>query len=113
MVKDDFHKTRALTDDKNEVNIAKEQAVFQFVYKLQEEVHRYTITRMQNAKSKAMKHSTLEDIDGIGPVKAKALLAHFRSLAAIKAAGKDELTQVSGISAANAEAIMRAYAGER
>lgn len=113
MVKDDFHKTRALTDDKNEVNIAKEQAVFQFVYKLQEEVHRYTITRMQNAKSKAMKHSTLEDIEGIGPVKAKALLAHFRSLAAIKAAGKDELTQVSGISAANAEAIMRAYAGER
>lgn len=112
MVKDDFHKTRALTDDKNEVNIAKEQAVFQFVYKLQEEVHRYTITRMQNAKSKAMKHSTLEDIEGIGPVKAKALLAHFRSLAAIKAAGKDELTQVSGISAANAEAIMRAYANE-
>lgn len=112
MVKDDFHKTRALTDDKNEVNIAKEQAVFQFVYKLQEEVHRYTITRMQNAKSKAMKNSTLEDIDGIGPVKAKALLAHFRSLAAIKAAGKDELTQVSGISAANAEAIMRAYADE-
>ena len=112
MVKDDFHKTRALTDDKNEVNIAKEQAVFQFVYKLQEEVHRYTITRMQNAKSKAMKHSTLEDIEGIGPVKAKALLAHFRSLAAIKAAGKDELTQVSGISTANAEAIMRAYAGE-
>ena len=112
MVKDDFHKTRALTDDKNEVNIAKEQAVFQFVYKLQEEVHRYTITRMQNAKSKAMKHSTLEDIEGIGPVKAKALLAHFRSLAAIKAAGKDELTQVNGISAANAEAIMRAYAGE-
>lgn len=112
MVKDDFHKTRALTDDKNEVNIAKEQAVFQFVYKLQEEVHRYTITRMQNAKSKAMKHSTLEDIEGIGPVKAKALLAHFRSLAAIKAAGKDELTQVSGISAANAEAIIRAYANE-
>ena len=112
MVKDDFHKTRALTDDKNEVNIAKEQAVFQFVYKLQEEVHRYTITRMQNAKSKAMKHSTLEDIEGIGPVKAKVLLAHFRSLAAIKAAGKDELTRVSGISAANAEAIIRAYANE-
>lgn len=109
MVKDEFHKTRALTDDENEVNIAKDQALFQFIYKLQEEVHRYTITRMQNAKSKAMKHSTLEDIEGIGPVKAKALLAHFRSLAAIRTADKETLMQVKGITEANAEAIMREY----
>ena len=113
MVKDDFHKTRALTDDQNEVNIAKEQAVFQFIYKLQEEVHRYTITRMQNAKSKSMKHSTLEEIEGIGPAKAKALLAHFRSLAAIKAADREELLKVPGISTANAEALMRANAEEK
>lgn len=109
MVKDDFHKTRALTDDKNEVNIAKDQAVFQFIYKLQDEVHRFTITRMQNAKSKAMKHSTLEDIDGIGSVKAKALLAHFRSISAIKTASLSELTEVKGITEANATAIIRFY----
>ncbi len=109
MVKDDFHKTRALTDDQSEVNIAKEQAVFQFIYKLQDEVHRYTISRMQNAKSKSMRHLTLEEIEGIGPVKAKALLAHFRSLAAIKSADAEALMQVRGISAANAEAIIRAF----
>ena len=113
MVKDDFHKTRALTDDENEVNIAKEQAVFQFIYKLQDEVHRYTITRMQNAKSKAMRHSTLEDIEGIGPVKAKALLSHFRSLAAIKKADRDSLMNVPGISAANADAIIKAYKNDK
>ncbi len=113
MVKDDFHKTRALTDDENEVNIAKEQAVFQFIYKLQDEVHRYTITRMQNAKSKAMRHSTLEDIEGIGPVKAKALLSHFRSLAAIKKADRDSLMNVPGISAANADAIIKAYENDK
>ena len=113
MVKDDFHKTRALTDDENEVNIAKEQAVFQFIYKLQDEVHRYTITRMQNAKSKAMRHSTLEDIEGIGPVRAKALLSHFRSLAAIKKADRDSLMNVPGISAANADAIIKAYENDK
>ena len=112
MVKDDFHKTRALTDDENEVNIAKEQAVFQFIYKLQDEVHRYTITRMQNAKSKSMRHSTLEDIEGIGPIKAKALLSHFRSLAAIKKADRDSLMNVPGITAANADAIIRAFSAE-
>jgi len=106
MVKDDFHKTRALTDDVSEISIAKEQAVFQFVYKLQEEVHRYTITRMENAKSKTLKHSTLENIEGIGTIKAKSLLAKFKSIAAIKAADKSELMRAPGISAANADAII-------
>ena len=109
MVKDDFHKTRALTDDEREISIAREQAVFQFVYKLQEEVHRYTITRMENAKAKSVKHSTLEQIDGIGTVKAKSLLAHFRSIAAVKKASREELMKVSGISAANADAILKFY----
>jgi excinuclease ABC subunit C len=109
MVKDDFHKTRALTDDDREISIAREQAVFQFVYKLQEEVHRYTITRMENAKAKSVKHSTLEQIDGIGTVKAKSLLAHFRSIAAVKKASREELMKVNGISAANADAILKYY----
>ncbi len=109
MVKDEFHKTRALTDDKNEISIAREQAVFQFVYKLQEEVHRYTIGRMESAKSKTLKHSTLEKIEGIGTVKAKSLLAHFRSITAIKKADKSELMRVPGISAANADAIIEFY----
>ncbi len=109
MVKDEFHKTRALTDDIREISIAREQAVFMFVYKLQEEVHRYTVTRMENAKSKTLKHSTLENIDGIGAVKAKALLSHFRSIAAVKAADRDALMKVPGISAANADAIIEYY----
>ena len=109
MVKDEFHKTRALTDDRGEISIAKEQAVFMFVYKLQEEVHRYTVNRMENAKSKTLKHSTLENIDGIGTVKAKALLAHFRSISAIKSADREALMKVPGISAANADAIFNYY----
>ena len=109
MVKDEFHKTRALTDDVSELSIAREQAVFQFVYKLQEEVHRYTVTRMENAKSKTLQHSTLENIEGIGKMKAKSLLSHFKSITAIKKADKTELMRVSGISAANADAIIEYY----
>jgi len=109
MVKDDYHKTRALTDDENEISIARDQSVFQFVYKLQEEVHRFTVNRMETAKSKTLKHSTLENIDGIGTMKAKALLAHFRSIAAIKAADKAALMKVRGISETNADAIIAYY----
>lgn len=106
MVKDEFHKTRALTDGHNEINIAREQSVFVYIYKIQEEVHRYTVSRMMGAKNKTVKTSSLEAIDGIGAAKAKALLAHFKSLTAVKAATKEELCEVPGISPALADKII-------
>ena len=101
-----------MTDDTSEISIARDQSVFMFIYRLQEEVHRYTITRMENAKTKTLKHSTLEEIDGIGALKAKALLNHFRSIAAIKKADKMALMRVPGITGANADAIIAKYADE-
>lgn len=108
MVKDDFHKTRALTDGENEISIAREQAVFVLIYKIQEEVHRFTVGRMQGAKRKEMKRSSLENIKGIGPRKAQLLLKQMGTLGAVKKATVEELTALSGISKADAEAI-RAY----
>ena len=105
MVKDEFHKTRALTDGVHEINIAREQSVFVYIYKIQEEVHRYTVSRMMGAKNKTVRTSSLENIDGIGPAKAKALLAHFKSLSAVKTATVEELCQVPGIQLALAEKI--------
>lgn len=113
MVKDEHHKTRALTDGVNEIAIAREQPVFVFIYKLQEEVHRYSITRMGNAKRKSVKTSTLEEIPGIGKTKARNLLAHFRSLSAIKKAGVYELTQVTGINKNDAENIVKYLSGNK
>lgn len=105
MVKDSFHKTRALTTEEEEISIAREQSVFQLVYKIQEEVHRFTINAMSNAKSKALSHSSLEKIDGIGPNKAKSLMSHFKTIAAIKTASIAELCEVRGISQKNAYSI--------
>lgn len=110
MVKDEHHKTRALTDGENEIAIAREQPVFVFIYKLQEEVHRYSITRMGNAKRKSVKSSTLEEITGIGKTKARNLLAHFKSLAAIRRASAYELTQVVGINRTDADNIIEYFA---
>ncbi len=105
MVKDEFHKTRALTDGVNEISIAREQAVFVLIYKIQEEVHRFTIGRMQKAKGKEMKRSSLEDIKGIGPKKAQLLLKQMGTLTAIKKASVEELAALEGISQTDAEAI--------
>jgi len=106
MVKDEFHKTRALTDGTREINIAREQSVFVYIYKIQEEVHRFTVNRMMGAKNKTLKTSSLEKIEGVGPAKAKALLAHFKSLSAVRNASEEELIQVKGISRTLAKSII-------
>ncbi|MBQ7124901.1 MAG: excinuclease ABC subunit C, partial [Clostridia bacterium] len=109
MVKDEYHKTRAITDEVNEISIAKEQSVFLFIYKIQEEVHRYTVSRMTGAKRKTLKTSSLEEIKGIGPKKAKSLLSAFKGLAGVKAASYEELTAVKGITEKDAIEIVNHF----
>lgn len=109
MVKDDFHKTRALCSEEHEISIAKEQAVYGLIYRIQEEVHRYTISKMSAAKTKTLKKSSLEKIKGIGSSKAKALLAHFGGISKIKVANYEELLSVKGISKTDAQNIIDYY----
>lgn len=109
MAKDDYHKTRTLCDEENEISIAKEKQVYMFIYKLQEEVHRFTISKMRASKEKTMKKSSLEQIDGIGREKAKKLLAGFKSLSALKEASLDEIKAIKGISEKNAENVFNYF----
>ncbi len=112
MVKDEFHKTRALVafDGENycEINIAKQRELFVFIYKIQEEVHRYSIGRMTQAKRKTVKTSSLTKIEGIGPSKAKALLAAFGGYNGVKNASAEALRSVKGINSTDILRI-RAY----
>ncbi|MBQ8911015.1 MAG: excinuclease ABC subunit UvrC, partial [Clostridia bacterium] len=98
MVKDDFHKTRALTDGENELSIAGDQAAYLLVYKIQEEVHRFAYGAMSSSKRKTVKRSVLEEIEGIGPEKARILLTLQGGLSGVKKASVDELSMLRGIS---------------
>lgn len=109
MVKDEYHKTRALCTDSEEISIAREHDVYSLIYRIQEEVHRYTVGRMENAKRKTLKTSVLTKIPGIGDAKAKKLLKAFGGITGIKAATEEELTAVSGISARDAKAVWVYY----
>ena len=108
MVKDDFHKTRAITDGEREISIAYEAGVYAFIYKLQEEAHRFAVKNSQGAKIKSMTTSTLEKIEGIGPKKARALLSAM-PLAKIKNASEKELSEVKGIGSQDAKKIYDYY----
>ncbi|MBO4229453.1 MAG: excinuclease ABC subunit UvrC [Clostridia bacterium] len=106
MVKDAYHKTRALTDSDREISIASQQSVYNFIFRIQEEVHRFTLSRMMNAKRKTVRTSSLEKIKGIGPAKARLLLETFGSMDSLAGASEEQLLSVKGIQKELAQAIM-------
>ncbi len=105
MVKDEHHKTRTLVSADGEIDISKQTDIFRFVYLLQEEVHRYTVGRMSKAKRRTLRRSSLENIPGIGPAKAKRLLSHLKTFGAVKNADIESLAAAPGISQSDAATV--------
>ncbi|MBP3686448.1 MAG: excinuclease ABC subunit UvrC [Clostridia bacterium] len=105
MVKDEHHKPRTLVSETDEISIAKETAVFGFVYSLQEEVHRFSLAGMDRNRRKRLLSSTLTEIPGIGEKKQKALLKRFQSIKRLRAASDDEILAVKGIGARDLAAL--------
>lgn len=94
MVKDDKHRTRAITDCDIEYPVDRDSMLFKFLYGMQEEVHRFAITAFRKKHEKAGISSQLENINGVGEVKRKKLLNAFLSVEGIKKADFDELANV-------------------
>lgn len=112
MVKDAYHKTRALTTEHEEVSLALDQVVYTAIYRIQEEVHRFSLRRMSEAKRKTVKVSALEKIGGIGKEKAKSILKYFGGLAAVKRASEQELATAPGVGRVLAKAIYSYFHGK-
>ena len=92
--KNKSHKTSKLVlANMTEIDI-KNQNLFVYLYKMQEEVHRYAITYHRNIKNKGMLRSVLEDVSGIGEKRRKELLKRYSSLAKIKKATVEELSDI-------------------
>jgi excinuclease ABC subunit C len=103
LVKDNKHKTRAVAAKNSEgvcseIEIRSNQAVFTFLTKIQEEVHRFSVTFARERHKKSSFELVLTKVPGIGQAKAAALLKHFKTKAALKAASADELRQIAKIS---------------
>ena len=96
MVKNDKHQTRALMDEnRNELKIS--DNLMNLITKFQDTVHDTAITYHRKLRDKEITKSELDDIEGIGEVKKKALLKHFGSIKKVKEASIEELTSVKGI----------------
>lgn len=109
MVKDNHHRTRAITDEGHEIAISSKRKAFTLVSGIQDEVHRFAIGYHRQKHSKRSFATSLTDIDGIGPTRAKALLTRFKTIARIREAEPEELMQVKGMTQPAAEAVYRYY----
>ncbi|GAA0797197.1 excinuclease ABC subunit UvrC [Faecalicatena orotica] len=112
MVKDDFHRTRGLYYHNEEIAIDKSSEAFRLITRIQDEAHRFAIEYHRQLRSKGQVHSILDDIDGIGPARRKALMRHYLSLDAIKAATVEELSAVPSMNEKSAEAVYKFFHGE-
>ena len=103
MVKDDRHRTRALvTPEGREIGIQANPAAFAFIGNIQEETHRFAIEYHRSLRSKRVKKSRLDGIEGVGEKRKAELLRHFKSVNAIESASLEELSTVIPKNAAKA-----------
>ncbi len=105
MVKDDNHRTRGLYFNNVEIPIEKNSEGFRLITRIQDEAHRFAIEYHRSLRSKEQVHSVLDDIEGIGPSRRKALMKHFQSLEAIRQADVDTLARVPSMNRRAAEKV--------
>ncbi len=109
MVKDDNHRTRGLYYNNVEIPIDRYSEGFKLITRIQDEAHRFAIEYHRSLRSKGQVKSVLDDIEGIGPARRKALMRRFKSLEAVRDASLEELVSTEGMNRRAAESVYRFF----
>lgn len=89
--KNKTHTLEALVYQDEVIPLLKQSEIYKFLLKISEEVHRFAITFHRSTRKKQSQSSFLDEIEGIGDKRKKAILSHFKDMDAIKNASVDEL----------------------
>jgi len=95
------------TDGSDAFQLPPRDPILYFLQRLRDEAHRFAITTHRAGRSKAIRTSELDEIQGIGAARKRALLNHFGSARGVKMAGLGDLEAAPGISR---ETARRVYA---
>ena len=105
MVKDDFHRTRGLYYNNEEIPIDTHGEGFKLITRIQDEAHRFAIEYHRSLRSKTQVKSVLDDIKGIGPARRKALMKRYQSIENIRNASVEDLLLTESMNRASAEKV--------
>lgn len=105
LVKDSKHRTRAIAREGGEIEIKSNRGLFAFLTNIQDEVHRWAISYQRIKHKQALFTSELRQVKGIGEAKQTALLRHFKTKQAMKAASVEELREAAKIGEETAKAL--------
>ncbi len=96
-----------LPNRKDPVILRRNSNALFLLVRIRDEAHRFAITYNRELRRRARMRSVLDDIEGVGPVRRRALLRHFGSLKRIREASLEELSRVKGINRDLAAVIRR------
>ncbi len=85
-----FHNGKEFKFEKNEPTLF-------FLQRIRDEAHRFAVSAHRNRRKKGLSKSLLDQIDGIGSIRKRALLNHFGSARAVESASLDEIKSVDGV----------------
>ena len=106
MVKDDHHRTRAIVDSEGrEIAINMNRGTFTFITAIQDETHRFANAYLKQQMNKKSYSSTLTEVPGVGPKTARALMAQFKSVGAVREATPEQLENTPGVGKQMAKSI--------
>lgn len=84
-------------DERPPLNLPLHSEALKLLQRLRDEAHRFANTYSAQIRSRRIKETVLDEMAGLGPVKRKALLTHFKTIDALKKAPVKTLQKVSGI----------------
>ena len=85
-----FHNGKELKFEKNDPTLF-------FLQRIRDEAHRFAVSAHRAKRKKGLSKSLLDQIDGIGSVRKRALLNHFGSARSVESASLDEIKSVEGV----------------
>lgn len=105
MVKDDSHRTRGLYYNNREIPIDRKSEGFKLITRIQDEAHRFAIEFHRKLRGNSQVHSVLDEIEGIGPARRKALMKHYANLDEIRNASVEELKKLPSMNEKSANEV--------
>ncbi len=95
--------------DGREITLPPNAPLLFYLQRLRDEAHRFAIGAHRQKRAKAIGVSSLDEVPGIGPARKKALLMHFGTAKAVRAASLEDLAKAPGVSRSVAQQVHDFY----